>query len=148
MKLSQTEFGRLGGVGKTTQINYEQGGTSPTAAYLQALMAHGVDSVYILTGRRTAGEPESLSPDEAELLGNYRACDPENRTAAGVVLRSLARNSDLTRQMKGGDPASPADHLGAPEQDAAYRATQPEPPRIHRMTMWRDEPTKDKRGKR
>lgn len=137
--LSQTDFGRLGGVGKTTQINYEQSSTSPTATYLIALNAAGVDAVYVLTGHRAQGETESLNPDEAELIGYYRACDKENRSAARVVLRGLARDSSL-----GAPPGGPQNRAALDLHDAAedeaiqrYAASLPEPPMMQRMTMGR-----------
>ncbi|GHC17469.1 hypothetical protein GCM10010082_05820 [Kushneria pakistanensis] len=49
--LSQTAFANLGGVGKSTQINYEKDGRAPTADYLVALEKAGVDIYYVLTGR-------------------------------------------------------------------------------------------------
>lgn len=48
--LNQTEFGALAGVGKTTQINYENGSRSPSADYLAAIFKHNVDIQYVVTG--------------------------------------------------------------------------------------------------
>ena len=51
--LSQTEFGRMGGVSKITQWNYEAGRHSPTLPYIETLRAGGtVDVVYLVTGTR------------------------------------------------------------------------------------------------
>ncbi|WP_368762665.1 helix-turn-helix domain-containing protein [Klebsiella michiganensis] len=50
--MSQTEFGALAGVGKTTQINYENGSRSPSADYLAALFDNNVDIQYVVTGIR------------------------------------------------------------------------------------------------
>lgn len=52
MSLNQTEFGKIGGVTKTSQINYESGERKPNVDYLQAISAAGVDVQYILTGIR------------------------------------------------------------------------------------------------
>lgn len=52
--LSQTALAQVGGVGKTTQINYEKDARSPDASYLSALDGAGVDVQYVLTGRRSS----------------------------------------------------------------------------------------------
>ncbi|MFI0477436.1 helix-turn-helix domain-containing protein [Paracoccus jiaweipingae] len=57
MNLSQEEFGRLGGVKKNAQHNYESGDRQPSASYLSAIAAAGVDVLYILTGQRRADLP-------------------------------------------------------------------------------------------
>ena len=50
LRLNQTEFARLGGVSKATQVAYEQGSTSPQIEYLNRLFAAGVDTHWITTG--------------------------------------------------------------------------------------------------
>lgn len=54
LSMSQTELAAIGGVGKTTQINYEKGVRSPDASYLAAVAEAGVDVLYVLTGERRA----------------------------------------------------------------------------------------------
>ncbi|WP_198655759.1 S24 family peptidase [Salinicola sp. CR57] len=59
--MTQTALAEIGGVGKTTQINYEKNNRNPDTGYLLALDAVGVDTYYVLTGRRTGGaDSESL----------------------------------------------------------------------------------------
>nr|WP_255698560.1 S24 family peptidase [Halomonas desiderata] len=65
--LSQTALAQVGGVGKTTQINYEKGARSPDAAYLSALDGAGVDVQFVLTGRR---EGASQTAVDATSLGD------------------------------------------------------------------------------
>lgn len=144
--LNQADFGRLGGVGKNTQSNYETGATSPTAAYLQALMGHGVDSVYVLTGRRIRGEKEVLAPDEGALVRYFRACNASDRAHSLAVLKALARNTDLSHQLGGGRSGGPPEPPSVHEAGEAYSVTQPEPPMVHRETMWSGH-SKGKRGK-
>lgn len=48
--LSQEAFGRLGGVGKRSQINYESGERKPDSAYFEGIAAAGANIDYILTG--------------------------------------------------------------------------------------------------
>lgn len=50
--LNQTDFGAVGGVTKTSQVNYESGTRSPDAKYWQAIAEIGADVNYILTGVR------------------------------------------------------------------------------------------------
>lgn len=69
--LNQTEFGKIAGVTKTSQGNYESGERSPNADYLQAISAMGVDVQYVLTGTRSqsvAGESSTLKENTANLV--------------------------------------------------------------------------------
>lgn len=83
LALTQTEFGRLGGVGKTTQINYESGERSPDAQYLEAIARTGVDVQYILTGVRSS---MALTPEEQFLLKKFRNSQEALQQAALRVL--------------------------------------------------------------
>lgn len=53
LALSQTALAAIGGVGKTTQINYEKGLRNPDSAYLTAVAEQGVDLLYVLKGSRS-----------------------------------------------------------------------------------------------
>ncbi|KQZ94549.1 helix-turn-helix domain-containing protein [Pseudomonas sp. Root562] len=66
--LSQTDLGAAGGVGKTTQINYEKDERSPDARYLAAVKPLGVDVYYVLAGEHFPVSPDQLSPYELEVL--------------------------------------------------------------------------------
>jgi len=59
--MNQTAFANLAGVGKTTQIHYEKNNRSPDTEYLTALDAAGVDTFYVLTGRRMEGAASGSS---------------------------------------------------------------------------------------
>lgn len=50
--LSQTDFGMLGGVSKTTQLMYESEDRCPDANYLSAVAIKGVDVLYVVQGTR------------------------------------------------------------------------------------------------
>lgn len=86
--LNQFEFGKLAGVSKTTQFNYEKGDRQPDAAYLAAVAAVGVDVMYLITGTRRV-DPD-LSPDEVALLSNYRNLGPEQRASINQVSETMA----------------------------------------------------------
>jgi hypothetical protein len=58
----------IGGVGKTTQINYEKDERSPDARYLAAVKPLGVDVYYVLAGEHFPVSPDQLSPYELEVL--------------------------------------------------------------------------------
>ncbi|OZY42486.1 transcriptional regulator [Pseudomonas fragi] len=59
LKLTQAQLADAGGVGRHAQSCYERDITLPRADYLAAITLQGIDTVYIITGRRTL--PVSLS---------------------------------------------------------------------------------------
>lgn len=81
IKLTQDELGTRVGKNKQTQLRYENGLNSPTAAYLHDVAALGIDIGYVLTGF-----PTELHDDEAELLARFRGASVELRRAALSVL--------------------------------------------------------------
>lgn len=50
--LTQEEFAKACGVGRTAQFNYEREERSPSSEYLEAANLLGADSTYIMTGTR------------------------------------------------------------------------------------------------
>lgn len=86
---NQTDLAAVGGVGKTTQINYEKGAGSPDAAYLAAIAEQGADVLYIVTGERKPRLGESLSADEAHILDNYRALSAKDQDAVARLTAGL-----------------------------------------------------------
>lgn len=83
---SQTQFGLIGGVGKTTVIAWERGTASPNAAFLAAVAERGLDVLYVLTGSRSFVPPVALSSRARALLDNYEAADESGRrTIEGVA---------------------------------------------------------------
>ena len=64
--LNQEQLGRIGGVGRNAQNEYESDKGSPKADYLARLGDHGVDIGYVLTGSRAT---DSLSPELSEVVG-------------------------------------------------------------------------------
>lgn len=63
---SQTAFAALAEASKHSQINWEKGVGTPTAAVLAAWAAHGLDVLYVVTGRRmgaaAAPQPAPVGP--------------------------------------------------------------------------------------
>lgn len=90
---SQTDLAGVGGVGKTTQINYEKGERSPDAAYLAAVAESGVDVLYVVTGERKPQGPGTLTGEEADLVERYRQMSIEARATINSVSEALANFS-------------------------------------------------------
>ncbi|WP_150559330.1 helix-turn-helix domain-containing protein [Pandoraea bronchicola] len=97
---SQTEFAALGGASKRSQIDWECGKTSPTAEFLAALAAAGVDALYVLTGARSKTVDASLTWEEQALLDNYRHSTPDDR--AVIRRMGLALSKPAIRKRRNG----------------------------------------------
>ncbi|WP_431483706.1 helix-turn-helix domain-containing protein [Pseudomonas solani] len=83
---NQTDLAAVGGVGKTTQINYEKGAGCPDASYLAAVAEKGVDVLYVLTGERRPSSAEGISAEEIALVMAYRSMSDAERS----VLRRIS----------------------------------------------------------
>lgn len=81
LDLSQEEMGSRAGKNKNTQMRYETGVNSPTAAYLHDLAVLGVDIGYVLTGF-----PTELDDEDGEMLARFRSASPEMRFAVRLML--------------------------------------------------------------
>lgn len=90
--LTQTEMGKAGGVGKTTQIKYEGGVSYPTAAYLEAMDQIDVDVLYVVTGNKALRSAAGISAEEQTLLDNYRELPEELQRAVKAMAQSLLEN--------------------------------------------------------
>lgn len=101
--ISQTDFGALGRVGKSSQINYEKGDRSPDGNYFSAIAVAGVDILYIITGRRAVLTATDLRPDETQMLTNYRALASDDRATVQRVTTALAESSGLYRNKPDSD---------------------------------------------
>ncbi len=73
---TQTEMGRLGGVERNTQANYEVGRRAPDAEYLASIAQHGAHVAWIITGE---GEPctAASSPADQAALSRLRHATTE-----------------------------------------------------------------------
>ncbi|HBP6664550.1 transcriptional regulator [Pseudomonas aeruginosa] len=93
LKLSQTDLGAIGGVGKTTQINYEKGAGSPDGRYLAAVAQTGVDVLYVVTGVRVEQAAAGLDNHEAQLLEAFRNMPKQQQDAFLLLSSSIASTS-------------------------------------------------------
>ncbi|TLX52867.1 transcriptional regulator [Stutzerimonas nosocomialis] len=91
--LSQADFGALGGVKANAQGKYESDERSPDAAYLNGIMAAGVDVLYVLTGSRTPLAAEGLQDDESQVLNYYRAMPDSDRATLRRMASALAESA-------------------------------------------------------
>ena len=87
---SAEEFAVLGGVGKTTQYNYEKGLRKPDLEYLYNIAQLDCDIHYIVTGIRL---DNSLSNKERELLSLYRSAEKPLR-----IISMKALEIDLSKE--------------------------------------------------
>lgn len=110
--LNQQDFAALGGVKRTSQIQYEAAKGAPGVDYLYRLAAHGVDVGYVVTGVRDDG---SLGLWESQLLDRFRILTEDQRAALVAFLDTLGSRPSP------GLPRRPTAHsLHAPATD--YRA--------------------------
>lgn len=101
MGLSQTEFGLIGEVGKTTVQAWERGAAFPNALFLEAVAQRGADVRFIVTGARDYEPPPPLSAEEQTLLDRWREASREVKNAAmGALLGADAARG--ARQMFAG----------------------------------------------
>lgn len=89
--LNQTDFAGIGGVGRKSQFNYEEGERQPDASYLVAIAGAGVDVLYVLTGQRGVAPAAPLPPDEAALLDNYRHSPEHEKRLLRETSAALAK---------------------------------------------------------
>ncbi len=88
---TQVQLAKLTGVSKTTQNYYDTGKRSPTADYLEAIAALGADVLYIVTGTRTPMPADSLSPEETQVVIDYRTVPSDDQAAIRRVASALAQ---------------------------------------------------------
>jgi transcriptional regulator with XRE-family HTH domain len=86
--LTQPVFAELGGVKRVSQHLYEQGVRFPDVQYLECLLKHKVDVLYLLFGRRSVGFKHGDRMEfSAQLLSDiYRVIDEFARDDLGEPL--------------------------------------------------------------
>jgi transcriptional regulator with XRE-family HTH domain len=138
--LSQVALSSIAGASKSAVISWEKGTSAPTAPALAEMAAAGLDTLYILTGRRTADRPDDvvarvedyLAAVRRDMLSEARTPMPgeDDATAEARMLRE--REKDLRGLLREhGDELRPdlveeiesvLAILDSPIQLAAYRA--------------------------
>lgn len=93
--LNQDALGQIGGVNRNTQAKYEKGERFPTADYMAAVAAAGVDVLYVITGHRTPSKEEGLTPKEKAVLDNYRSLGEGDQAAVQRLTDALAQSTPV-----------------------------------------------------
>jgi transcriptional regulator with XRE-family HTH domain len=88
---TQVQLAKLAGVSKTTQNYYDTGKRSPTADYLETVAGLGIDVLYVITGTRTPMPADSLSPEETQVVIDYRTVPSDDQAAIRRVASALAQ---------------------------------------------------------
>jgi len=118
LRLTQDVMAKAGGVGKGTQINYEQDYRSPDTNYLVGVDGIGVDVLYVITGHRRIDRATTQS--ERALLEQAIAFVIERSKSQDVgELAPLVqeRYDDLYAAAARQSPLHPGAQLGDREQD-------------------------------
>ena len=95
LALSQEAMATCLGVSRRTLLAWEKGEQFPNGLELSQAADMGADVLYVLTGQRTPTPAQSLSPEDSELLADYRAATPEDQV---LVRRMLALVAEHCRQ--------------------------------------------------
>lgn len=115
---NQLEFAQAGGVGRLSQIQYENETTSPTTRYLSGVANIGADLGYLLlgvrlgTGKLTAAQEERIDRVAFELIENYAKTQlggqlsAESRRILYRVLRSSLIQVEVGALPADFDPAT------------------------------------------
>ena len=91
--LNQDDFAQKVGVAKRTLAGYE-GGTGDVGATVLALAAElGVDVLYIVTGARTPQHDGSITPEEIQVIEQYRLLPEQDRASVARLTTALAEMS-------------------------------------------------------
>lgn len=91
-EMTQSEFAKLLGVGRTTLIRYESGERIPDAMFLQMLiLKFKIDPGWLLLGVGSVPEQVQISSEKRTLLDAYDRMSDKNRRAFLQIGESLSR---------------------------------------------------------
>lgn len=88
--LSQEDFGALARVSRNSQVNYETGKRAFDAEYLLRLIENGIDSHFVMTGRRSS---EGTAGKRSMIVNAFDSLDASNQRALLHLACSLAQLS-------------------------------------------------------
>lgn len=91
LALTQTKLGEIAGVSKRTVINWEKGATSPTVAQLLAIVAIGLDCLFVLTDVRQASSQS--------LMGSCHGTSTLTRGDCLLIETALCDHIRVCREM-------------------------------------------------
>lgn len=87
LRLTQDEMAVACNAAKRTYCDYESGKSEPRGSFFEALAKAGGDVTFVITGLRST---QTLKPDEAALLDNYRAISDERKHNLVDVAEALS----------------------------------------------------------
>jgi transcriptional regulator with XRE-family HTH domain len=91
--VTQKDFAARLGIGRTSVVRYESGQRKPDALFVARLYAvFGINPVWLLTGEGVISPHDTLKPDEAILLDNYRNSPMEGKDAIKRAAFALAKH--------------------------------------------------------
>lgn len=91
-EMTQREFAKRLGVGRTTLIRYESGERIPDAMFLQMLiLKFKIDPSWLLLGLGSVPEQVQISSEKRALLGAYDRMSDENKRAIIQISESLSQ---------------------------------------------------------
>lgn len=101
LRLTQAEFGELGGAAYRSVADWERGVAVPNAAFLAAIADAGADVMYILTGRSAGQEAAPANPREAALLDNYRHSPKDQQEVLERTASAFAKPAGRMKKKAG-----------------------------------------------
>lgn len=104
LTLSQTRLADLGGVGKTTVINWEKGTSSPDALQLAAFATAGMDVAYVLSGKT---QQQRIEEAASGMPARLRALREERGIEAVLKVSGLTAKQWQKAEESEGSPTFP-----------------------------------------
>lgn len=100
LRLSQDELGGVCDVKRRTLQDWERGVNAPNGEFLATAAEHGVDVLYVLTGKRSGAAMQGIghawiTPEETELLDRFRSAAAPLRGALREIVGALARSDEI-----------------------------------------------------
>ncbi|HGN1707851.1 TPA: helix-turn-helix domain-containing protein [Providencia rettgeri] len=93
---NQTDFAKLAGASKHSQINWEKGASFPNSSVLEAWAKVGLDVLFVVIGQRTPNTSldvvENIEPERKEWIDSYDEIPPSKRRAILEVVGGLSQS--------------------------------------------------------
>lgn len=85
--INQSDFAKIGGASKRSQIDWEKGTLVPNAEFLALVAEIGVDVSYVLTGKYATAV---LSKEESDVVAGYRTLDMRGKAGVLSLISGMA----------------------------------------------------------
>lgn len=99
LHFSQDALASLGEVKRRTLQDWERGLAAPNGDFLAAICNHGVDVLYVLSGKRAMAQMQAIggawiAAEETTMLDQYRSAAPQHQAALREIVAGLARAAE------------------------------------------------------